>query len=74
MTNISFPVLLNRSQVLDRIGMKPTQLYKNMKDGLFPRPIRIGKRAVRWRETDLIAWLERCPVSTGEVGEKISAA
>ena len=73
MTNISFPVLLNRPQVLERIGMKPSQLYRLMSLGKFPRPIRIGMRAVRWRETDLIAWLEGCQITTGEVGEKISA-
>jgi prophage regulatory protein len=26
--------------------------------GAFPRPIRLGKRAVGWRERDVTEWLE----------------
>jgi len=29
-----------------------------MADGAFPRPVKLGKRAVGWRASDITAWLE----------------
>jgi prophage regulatory protein len=33
-----------------------TTIYRKMKDGTFPQPVRIGRRRVAWRESDIIAW------------------
>lgn len=30
--------------------------YEAMERGEFPRPVRIGRRAVAWRESDIAAW------------------
>jgi prophage regulatory protein len=40
-------------------------IYSWMKDGRFPRPVRIGKRGVAWREADLIAWQNGLQISGG---------
>ena len=53
--------LLNIHQVEAWTGMNKGTLYRQMAQGQFPRPIRIGLRAVRWRERDLQAWLESRP-------------
>ena len=43
-------------------------IYRVMREGLFPVPIRVGPRAVRWPEHELAAWLARRPRATGETG------
>lgn len=40
-------------------------IYSWMKDGRFPRPVKIGKRGVAWREADLIAWQKGLQISVG---------
>ena len=39
-----------------------------MDRGEFPRPIRIGKRAVAWPESAIDAWLKTRPASKGAAG------
>jgi prophage regulatory protein len=34
-----------------------TRIYHDMSRGTFPKPIRIGERAVAWRECELQGWL-----------------
>lgn len=38
------------------VQKKKSALYADMRAGLFPQPVRIGRRAVAWRESDLAAW------------------
>jgi prophage regulatory protein len=49
--------ILRRTQVEDRIGLSRSTLYAMIADGTFPKPIRIGKRAVGWTESSLTAWV-----------------
>ena len=39
-------------------SLSTSTLYAMMARGEFPRPLRLGKRAVGWREADLRDWLE----------------
>lgn len=32
-------------------------IYRDIKKGTFPRPVRIGKRAVAWRESSINEWM-----------------
>ncbi|GIX26403.1 MAG: hypothetical protein KatS3mg123_0284 [Burkholderiales bacterium] len=58
--------VLRLPDVLQLIGMGRTWLYAAVKSGVFPKPIRIGKRAVGWRASDIEAWLaEREKLSRG---------
>ncbi|MBR0573387.1 MULTISPECIES: helix-turn-helix transcriptional regulator [Pasteurellaceae] len=45
--------LLTLSEVVELVGIGVTSIYKYMKQGKFPQPKRIGKRAVRWRLSDI---------------------
>lgn len=40
-------------EVLDRVGLKRTQVFELMNDGRFPRSVRVGKRAVAWIEDEI---------------------
>lgn len=37
-------------------GLSRSTIYEMMDRGVFPRPVRIGRRAVAWRESDIAAW------------------
>lgn len=39
-------------------GLSRSTLYQMMAENRFPKPVRVGLRAVAWRESDLTAWLE----------------
>ena len=58
--------LLTRTEVQTRCGIARTTIYRLMRAGQFPEPVRIGPRAVRWPECELEAWLAARPRATGE--------
>lgn len=45
--------LLRLHDVLQRIPISRTSLYDGVKLGLYPAPVRIGKRTVAWRASDI---------------------
>lgn len=49
--------VLKLPQVLERTAVSKSGLYRMMSAGAFPRPIKLGERAVGWRSTDIDAWL-----------------
>ena len=48
--------LLRRPQVEAETGLARSSIYEKMAADEFPRPLRIGKRAVAWRQGDIEAW------------------
>jgi prophage regulatory protein len=47
---------LNCDEVAAVLGVCKLTLWRWRKDGRFPDGIRISKRSVRWRKTDVEAW------------------
>ena len=62
--------LLRREEVEERFGVSRSWIYCEMRAGRFPEPVRIGKRAVRWRVSDLEEWAAGRPVAHGELGRQ----
>lgn len=50
--------LLRRNEVERLIGLKRSALYKLIRAGEFPAPVRISERAVAWRQSEISAWIE----------------
>lgn len=48
--------LLNKWAVEERTSLDITTIYRKMKVGTFPHPVRVGLRRVAWRESDVAAW------------------
>ena len=61
-----FPALLTRRAVQARVGISKATLYRWISDGLFPAPLQIGPRAVRWSERELEEWLASRPRGSGQ--------
>jgi predicted DNA-binding transcriptional regulator AlpA len=63
MSNQNSPIqasncLLRIDEVLRRVPVSRASLYEGIKLGIYPRPVRIGKRTVAWRERDIAALIE----------------
>ena len=48
---------IRRPAVEDQTGLSRSTIYMLMQNGQFPKPVRIGGRAVAWPEADVEAWL-----------------
>ena len=56
--------LLRRDEVERRCGIRRSTVYRLIQEEDFPAPVRIGPRAVRWRESDIDAWIRSRPSAT----------
>jgi len=50
--------LLRLPEVLARTGLSRSTLYRLEADGQFPRRVKLGKRSVAFRESQLLEWIE----------------
>ena len=53
--------LLKSRQVEEITGLSRSSIYRLMPRGEFPQRVRVGRKAVRWRESDITAWVESRP-------------
>ena len=58
--------LLRLSEVQARTALGRSTIYRKMREGSFPQPLKIGARAVRWIESEIEAWRAACPRATGD--------
>ena len=49
--------LLRLSQVLAMVGLSKSTLYRKVKAGLFPAPIKLSANLVVWRQQDVVEWI-----------------
>ena len=56
--------LLRLPEVIDRTGRSRSGLYRDLSEGKFPAPVKIGERSVAWREADVLAWQESRPLAS----------
>ena len=62
--------LLRLPAVLERTGLGRSALYALMLAGKFPRPLRIGARAVAWLEDEVDEWIRKRPRGGSERPER----
>jgi prophage regulatory protein len=55
--------LLNKKQVVDRIGVSFPTIWKWMRAGKFPRARTIGDLKSVWLESEIQAWMSALPLS-----------
>lgn len=49
--------LLRCEEVMRRTGLSRQGIYMRARRGVFPQKIKLGKRAVAWREADVDRWI-----------------
>ena len=50
--------VIRRDEVLKLVPISVSGLYQKISDGQFPRPIKLGLRAVGWKKTEVLQYLE----------------
>lgn len=58
--------LLRLPQVLERFPVGKTTWWCGVRDGKFPRPVRLGPRSVAWRASAIQALIEELSEGSGE--------
>lgn len=60
--------LLRLPDVMRRVGLSRSELYRRIASGEFPRPVKLGARASGWVEAEVTAWVE------GRIAQRDAAA
>ena len=58
--------MLRRAEVEARTGLSRSSIYRLMRQGQFPEPVRVGSRGVRWPAVEIDEFLEGRPRASGE--------
>ena len=62
--DVTAPIFLRMPTVVRMTGLCRSTIYKMISEKKFPSPVRLGERAVAWRQTDLAKWSDdRLPSS-----------
>ena len=59
--------LLRRREVEEITGLSRSSIYRLMREGQFPRPVKAGPAAVRWKESDITDWLDSRPIAKSDL-------
>ena len=50
--------VIRRDEVLKLVPISVSGLYQKISDGEFPRPVKLGLRAVGWKKSEVLQYLE----------------
>lgn len=53
--------LIRREEVERRAAKSRSSIYRGIRAGTFPAPVRVGRRAVAWSEAEIEAWIASRP-------------
>lgn len=48
-----------RPSIEEMLGLSRSTIYRMMHDGDFPRPVKIGRRAVGWSSEEIERWISK---------------
>ncbi len=66
--------LLSRRRVEEVTGISRSSIYRLKERGEFPQPVRVGRTAVRWKESDIAEWIESRPKAGDDESNPPNAA
>ncbi len=61
--------IIRKAELLEITGLSSASLYRRMKEGDLPLPVRLGPNSVGWRASEVQEWLdsrERIELPTAE--------
>ena len=56
--NSGYDVLIRLSTVLTMLPISKSSWFNGIRDGRFPRPVKLGPRTSAWRERDILELIE----------------
>lgn len=51
--------LLTVKELAERLTVSVRKVWRDVAAGMLPEPIKLGKRTTRWRESEIVAFIER---------------
>ena len=57
--------LIGKWELERRTSLDISTIYRKIKRGTFPHPVRVALRRVAWRESEVIAWQDSLAVAAG---------
>ncbi len=57
MSNTDPNTVLRMPKTSAKSGLSKPSIYRKVADGTFPKPIKLGKRAIGWLEKDIEDWI-----------------
>lgn len=57
-------ILLRLPEVIARVKLSRSTIYRRLEEGTFPRPRTLGTGCVRWLQSEIDAWIDALPVAT----------
>lgn len=51
--------LIRLKEVMHRVGLGRSTIYRRMDEGKFPKPHSLGSYAVAWLEADIDSWIDK---------------
>jgi prophage regulatory protein len=55
------PLFLRIGVVMRLTGLGRSTIYRMMAEDAFPQPVRLSRRLIAWRRTDLVQWSDERP-------------
>lgn len=62
--------LLRLPQVLSLVPVSKSTWWAGVRDGRFPKPVKLSERVTCWRASDVLAFIEHAGSTDGEAPEK----
>jgi predicted DNA-binding transcriptional regulator AlpA len=63
--------LISCGRLLEIIPLSRSQIWRLEQAGAFPRRLRVGRRKIAWRMSDINEWIStRAPLDIGEDGHE----
>lgn len=62
--------ILRRGDVERLTQLSKASIYRKMREGTFPLPLKLGARAVAWRADEIHKWIESRPRALGWAREE----
>ncbi len=57
------PIKLYRlADVIGIVGLSRATIYKKIKEGSFPAPVKLGVKASGWKSSDIEAWISQLQI------------
>lgn len=53
--------MLRQPEVLRRVGVSRTTLWRKIRAGEFPAPVQLGPNSIGWPEAEITEWLASLP-------------
>jgi len=50
--------IIRLPRVMGKVGSSRSSIYLMISKGLFPKPVKLGVRAVGWKESEIDEWIE----------------